>query len=74
MTILTIIGIITIVLCLCLVFTDDKPVCNHKWKCIHQIKHNVYDEPWDKYPSERYMEKVWECENCKEIKHTYYDL
>lgn len=52
----------------------DKPQCEHKWKCIKQTEHRIFDEPWDKYPSEKYMEKTWECEKCKEIKHTYYDL
>lgn len=34
--------------------------CEHEWKCIRKVKHRVFDEPWDTYPSEQYIEKTWE--------------
>jgi hypothetical protein len=48
--------------------------CEHEWKCVRQVKHRIYDEPWDKYPSEQYIEKTWECKKCGEIKYTSYDI
>ena len=68
--------IVLIIICIVLIgMLPNKPTkCDHKWKCIHKIQHRIYDEPWDKYPSEKYMENIWECEKCKEIKITYYDL
>jgi len=67
--------IVLIIICIVLIgMLPNKPKCDHKWKCIHKIQHSIYDEPWDKYPSEKYMENIWECEKCKEIKITYYDL
>lgn len=48
--------------------------CDHEWKCIRQIKHRVFDEPWDIYPSEQYIEKTWECQKCGKIKYTTYDI
>ena len=48
--------------------------CEHEWKCIHKVKHRIFDEPWDTYPSKQYIEKTWECQKCGEIKYTSYDV
>ena len=48
--------------------------CEHEWKCIHKIKHRIFDEPWDTYPSKQYIEKTQECQKCGEIKYTSYDV
>ena len=48
--------------------------CKHEWKCIHQVEHRIYDEPWDKYPAEKYLKKTWECQKCGEVKYTKIDL
>ncbi len=48
--------------------------CNHEWKCVHQVKHRIFDEPWDKYPSEEYLVKTWECQKCGEIKYVSQEL
>ena len=72
--VIIVIGIISALMANDQVNYGSKQTCNHKWKCIHQIEHKIYDEPWHKYPSERYMEKIWECESCKEIKRTRHPL
>ena len=74
MVILIIIFIVVCVVCVAILGVSNKPKCDHEWKCVHRIQHYIYDEPWDKYPSEKYMENIWECEKCGEIRKTYYDL
>ncbi len=44
--------------------------CEHQWKCIHQLEERIFDEPWDKYPSEIKLIKTWECQKCGETKET----
>ncbi len=48
--------------------------CEHFWKCVHVVKHVVYDEEWDKQPSEEYLEKTWECQKCGKVRYTRIDL
>jgi len=48
---------------------EPPPRCEHQWKCVHQLQENIYDEPWDKYPSEKLLTKTWECQKCGEIKY-----
>ena len=44
--------------------------CEHQWKCIHQLEERIFDEPWDKYPTEINLIKTWECQKCGETKET----
>jgi len=44
--------------------------CEHQWKCIHQLEEKIFDEPWDKYPTEINLIKTWECQKCGETKET----
>lgn len=48
----------------------NKPHCEHEWKLVHQYKKVWYDEPWDKYPTDVYLIKHWQCKKCKETKET----
>jgi len=38
--------------------------CEHQWKCIHKLEEKIFDEPWDKYPTEINLIKTWECQKC----------
>jgi hypothetical protein len=42
--------------------------CKHNWKCIHQLEDIIFDEDFDKYPSDIYLTKVYECQECHKTK------
>ena len=44
--------------------------CEHQWKCVHQLEERIFDEPWDKCPTEVNLIKTWECQKCGETKET----
>lgn len=52
------------------IYERNKHKCEHEWKLVHKYKDIWYDEPGDKYPSDIYLKKVWECKKCKETKET----
>lgn len=48
--------------------------CDHQWKFTHQIEHVWYDEEGDKYPTDRYLVKTWECQKCGKTKYITQEL